>query len=87
MTRAVYTRIPLSVEAIFSLDGQMKPVCLFFEEKRYTVDRILQIRPYKPPHVACIAPLSYRVVIEGVEKEIFYEADSNTWFSVKIQYL
>ena len=46
-------------------------------------DRILQVRPYKPPKVACVAPIAYTVVIEGVEKEIFYEAETGTWFSVK----
>jgi len=79
----VFVRIPLSVEAVFDLDGKLTPVCLFFEEKKYTVDRILQVRPYKPPKVACVAPIAYTVVIEGVEKEIFYEAETGTWFSVK----
>ena len=85
--RVIYTRIPLEVKVLFAPNGQMKPVNLFFEDKQYTVDRILRVRPYKPPKVAAIAPIAYTVVIEGIEKEIFFEAESNTWFSVKAQYV
>ena len=85
--QVIYTRIPLEVKVLFAPNGQMKPVSLFFEDKQYTVDRILRVRPYKPPKVAAIAPIAYTVVIEGIEKEIFFEAESNTWFSVKAQYV
>ena len=85
--RKIYTRIPLAVEVVFGVNGEMKPKRLFFESQCYEIDCILEIRPKKPQGVACIAPLSYRVKIEGVEKEIFYEAETGTWFSVKIQYL
>ena len=85
--QVIYTRIPLEVKVLFAPNGQMKPVSLFFEDKQYTVDRILRVRPYKPPKVAAIAPIAYTVVIEGIEKEIFFEAESNTGFSVKAQYV
>ena len=85
--RVIYTRIPLEVKVIFAPNGQMTPVSLFFGDKQYTIDRILRVRPYKPPKIAAIAPIAYTVVIEGIEKEIYFEAESNTWFSVKAQYL
>ena len=84
--KPIYTRIPLTVDVIFAPNGQMTPVYLVFEERKYSIDRILRIRPYKPPKVAATAPIVYTHLVEGVEKDIYYEAESNTWFSVKIKY-
>lgn len=83
MSQFVYTRIPLTIDATFSTDGKLRPRRLFFEGRYFEIDRILSVRRFKPPQVAAIAPIEYTVVIDGVEKCIYYEPSSGTWFSVK----
>lgn len=76
-------RLPLSVEARFTTDGRMIPLRVRCPDEAYEIDRVLAVRRYRPPGVACIAPVEYTVIICGIEKHIYYEADSCTWFSVR----
>ena len=78
-----YRRIPLSVEAVFSLEGNLTPKKLFYGGKAYEIEKIITARHHCPQMVPCIAPLEYTVSIEGVHKKIYYEADTATWFSIK----
>lgn len=78
-----YTRVPLGMEALFTPDGHLKPLRLHFGGQCYEIDRILSVRKYCPQVVACIAPVEYAVIIDGVHKKIYYEADSGTWFSIR----
>ena len=82
MTPHVY-RLPLSVEVRFTTVGRMLPLRVQYSEETYEIDRVLAVRRYRPPGVACIAPVEYTVLICGIEKHIYYEADSGTWFSVR----
>ena len=78
-----YKRIPLAVEALFLPDGTFKPQKLIHNDTVFDITRVIRIRPYCPRVVRCIAPIEYTVIIDGIEKQIYYEEDTNTWFSVK----
>ena len=82
MTRK-YKRIPLTVDALFLPDGTFKPRKLIYNDTVFEITRIVQIRPYCPRVVRCTAPIEYTVIIDNVERRIYYENDTNTWFSVK----
>lgn len=83
---AKYKRIPLTVDALFLPDGSLKPQKLIYNETVFEITRIVSVRPRCPRVVRCIAPVEYTVIIDGIEKQIYYEEDSNTWFSVKEVY-
>lgn len=76
-------RIPLAVEAVFRTDGSLLPKKLFVEGKSFCIDRILGVVPHCPPGVGCIAPIRYTVQVAGREKELYYEPETGTWFSVR----
>jgi len=78
-----YERIDIQVEGIFGRDGSVRPEAVIFEDKRYPITRIKSCNLRWSAGVPCIAPVEYRVVIDGVEKSIYYERETNKWFSVK----
>lgn len=78
-----YHRMPLAVEAVFLTDGSFKPKKLFFKDNTFEITRVLKIRRYCPQQVRAIATIEYTVVIDSQERKIYYEPDTNTWFSVK----
>ena len=82
-----YVRMPLTVDALFLTDGTFKPLKIYFGGESYEISKVLSKRRYCPRVVSCIAPVEYTVIIEKTEKKIYYEADTNTWFSVKEVYV
>lgn len=78
-----YERIPLIMDVLFKEDGTMKPRKLIFEGKTYDIQRVIRVRKYCPTTVPCIAPIEYTVQIDNIEKKIYFERESNKWFSVK----
>ena len=84
--RTEYVRMPLTVDALFLTDGAVKPRCIYFGGESFEISRIVGTRRYCPRVVSCIAPIEYTVIIDRQEKKIYYEADTNTWFSVKELY-
>lgn len=83
---AKYKRIPLTVDALFLPDGTLKPQKLIYNETVFEITRIFGTRRHCPRVVRSIAPIEYSVIIDGIEKQIYYEEDTNTWFSVKEVY-
>lgn len=84
--QASYERIPLSVYAVFDTDGRIIPKALIHNDMRFEISRIKDLRRHTPGVVRAVAPVEYTVIVEGREKKIYYEADTNTWFSVKEHY-
>ncbi len=78
-----YTRVPLAVDARFTAGGQIEPVAVYFGAMKYPVLRILSARHHCPHTVPCIAPIEYTVLIENIHKNIYYEADTALWFSIR----
>lgn len=85
--RTEYVRVPLTVEALFLTDGTFKPLKLFFKDNTFEITRVIKKRKYCPQVVRCIAPIEYTVIIDSQERKIYYEPDTNTWFSVKEKYI
>ena len=81
-----YRRIPLAVEAVFMTDGSFKPKKLFFKDNTFEIAKVIRTRRYSPQQVRAIATIEYTVIIDSQERKIYYEADTNTWFSVKEVY-
>ena len=73
----------MTVDALFLTDGSFKPLKVYFGGEAFEITRILSKKRYCPRVVSCIAPIEYTVIIDGQEKRIYFEADTNTWFSVK----
>ena len=82
-----YLRIPLVIDARFMTDGTFIPHKLFYNDVAFEITKVLRKRRYCPTVVRCIAPVEYTVMIDGAERKIYYEADTNTWFSVKEVYV
>lgn len=82
-----YQRIPLIVDALFMTDGTFRPLKLIYRDTTFEITRILGMRRYCPRVVRAIATIEYRVIIDSQERKIYYEADTNTWFSIKEVYV
>lgn len=78
-----YQRISLDVEVRFFKNGKIKPKKILFGESSFVISRILDVRNFCPRVVPCIAPIEYTVTVEGQEKKIYFEPDTNSWFSIK----
>ena len=78
-----YQRISLDVEVRFFKNGKIKPKKILFGESSFVISRILDVRSFCPKVVPCIAPIEYTVTVEGQEKKIYFEPDTNSWFSIK----
>ena len=76
-------RIPLAVEAVFRTDGSLLPRRLFVDGQSFRIGRVLRVMPFCPPGVGCIAPIRYTGEVDGREKELYYEPETGTWFSVR----
>ena len=78
-----YERSPLIVDVLFMEDGTMKPRRLIHNGQIYEIKRTVRKKRYCPSVVPCIAPIEYTVLIENVEKKIYFEPETGKWFSVK----
>ncbi|MBR2370838.1 MAG: hypothetical protein IKA82_02335 [Clostridia bacterium] len=78
-----YERIPLAVQVVIRRDGSIVPQKVMFEKTPYHITSIVSVKRFCPRIVPCIAPVEYTVVINGILKRIYYESDTNKWFSVK----
>ena len=83
MQNKVYKRIQLKIDAVFQEDGTITPKKVICDNHVFDIVRILDVRRHFPTGVRCIAPIEYTVKIEDQERKIYFEPDSNTWFSVK----
>ena len=82
-----YERKQLEFLASFCTDGKLKPFNLIYKDRGFDITRVIRVRRHCPQEVGCVAPLEYTVIVDGVERKIYFEPDSNTWFSVKEVYV
>ena len=78
-----FIRVPLDVCVICESNGSFKPQKLFYNGAAFEITKTLGVRHKCPKDVGCIAPVEYTVLIDNTERKIYYEHDTNTWFSVK----
>ncbi|MBO4897532.1 MAG: hypothetical protein J5590_04480 [Clostridia bacterium] len=81
--KSEYIRVPLEVYVLCESDGSFSPKKLLYHDKSFEITKTLSVRPKCPKEVGCIAPLEYTVLIDNEERKIYYEHETNTWFSVK----
>ena len=78
-----YIRVPLSIEAQFLTNGSVRPKRIILNDESFEITKVLYTRRRNPATVSAIAPIEYTVLVEGYEKKIYFERDTNSWFSVK----
>ena len=78
-----YVRLPLTIDAIFTADGTIKPKRIILKEGVFNIDKVISTKRYCPRTVPCVAPIEYSIRVEGVDKKIYFEPHSNMWFSIK----
>lgn len=78
-----FKRVPLKIDVEFLPEGGFLPLRIIFNEIKYEIDRILKVKKYCPQVASCISPIEYTVYIGGIEKKIYYEEDTKSWFSIK----
>lgn len=81
--RGKFVRTPIGVEAIFMPDGSFVPKKLWYKGKSFEIIRVERVRKYSPWQVSAVATTEYTVVIDDAKRQIYYEPESNQWFSVK----
>ena len=75
-------RIDISVVELVDENGEVTPMYVKKDGKYYCVDKVLGVTRHAPD-VACVSPMRYDCVIEGIRKTIYKDAHpSNKWFSV-----
>ena len=77
-------RIPIEVLALMRADGSVIPRAVLVKGEKFEITRILGISSQYPCGVPCISPIEFSVVINSIEKKIYYERSSGTWFSVGV---
>lgn len=78
-----FVRTPIGVEALFLMDGSFVPKKLWYNGKSFEIIRVVRERKYSPWQVRAIATTEYTVLIDDAERQIYYEPESNRWFSIK----
>lgn len=78
-----FVRIPIGIEAVFLTDGSFVPKKLWYKGKSFDIIRVVRERKYSPWQVRAIATVEYTVIIDDAERKIYYEPDTNKWFSIK----
>jgi hypothetical protein len=81
--RGKFVRTPIGVEAMFLPDGSFVPKKLWYAGKSFEIIRVDRVRKYSPWQVRAVATTEYSVIIDDVERQIYYEPDTNQWFSIK----
>lgn len=81
--RGKFVRTPIGVEAIFLPDGSFVPKKLWYKGKSFDIIRIVRERKHSPWQVRAVATVEYTVIIDDAERQIYYEPDTNQWFSIK----
>lgn len=78
-----FVRTPIGIEAIFLDDGSFVPKKLWYRGRAFEIVRVVRQRKYSPWQVRAIATTEYTVIIDDTERQIYYEPESNRWFSIK----
>ncbi len=81
--RGKFVRVPIGVEAVFLPDGSFVPKKLIYRGRMFEIIRVDRVRRYSPWQVRAVATVEYSVIIDDAERQIYYEPDTNQWFSIK----
>lgn len=77
-------RVPIAVELITDLTGNIIPRRVIYEYDSYPVERNIGNRIYCPFKIPVEGEIhQYTVIISGYTKHLYHEVMTNKWFSVK----
>jgi len=81
---AHYEKIYVSMVLHVDADGKMKPVEIeWINGTRYPITKILDQRNAPPKHVGSGLTVRYKILVQGRERELYYEKYPNRWFLEK----
>lgn len=75
-----YEKVYVEVYAKFIREGGVRPLeIIWIDGKRYLIDKIKFIER-APAKVGGVGVKRYVVIIEGLEKHLYFEKDGERWF-------
>ncbi|MBQ8427524.1 MAG: hypothetical protein IJX16_07200 [Clostridia bacterium] len=75
-----YEKVYVGVVAKFSADGGLRPMEIIWKDgQRFTVDRVKYIER-APSRVGGILTKRYTVIINGFEKQLYFDERGERWF-------
>lgn len=79
-----YEKVYIAVNLHVDTDGFTRIKSIEWQDGRiYNVDKMLFERMAPPEHIGAILTRRYDLIIEGKEKIIYLETESNRWFVEK----
>ncbi len=75
-----YRKVHVEVAALFPSKGGLRPLYIIWEDgRKFEVNRV-KFMERAPSHVGSILPVRYTCVVEGRERELYFEPDQMRWF-------
>lgn len=82
-----YEKVYVSVYLKINLNGIMKPVAVEWTDgKRFEIEKVIDERNAPPKHTGGVLTRKYKVIINGKEKIIYLDKQTNRWFVEKPLY-
>ncbi len=82
-----YEKVYVSVYLKINLNGIMKPVAVEWTDgKRFEIEKVIDERNAPPEHTGGVLTRKYKVIINGKEKIIYLDKQTNRWFVEKPLY-
>ena len=76
----LYEKVYVGVIAKFDIEGGLKPVQILWQDgQRFVIDRVKYIER-APSKTGGILTKRYTVIVEGFEKQLYYESRLERWF-------
>lgn len=83
--RMQYEKIYVGMYLYVSAEGMTKPVMLEWENgERFSITKVIDKKAAPPRHVGSTPTVRYTVLIQGRERELYYEKFYNKWFVEKM---
>ena len=80
-----YEKIYVGMILYVTPDGMMKPVELEWTNgERFTISKVIDKKAAPPRHVGSAPTVRYTVLIQGRERELYFEQFFNKWFVEKM---
>ena len=76
----LYEKVYVGVIAKFDIEGGLKPIQIIWQDgQRFIIDRIKYIER-APSKTGGILTKRYTIIVEGFEKQLYYESRLERWF-------
>ena len=79
-----YEKVYVGMVLYTDIDGNTKPIELeWINGMTYPISKVIDRRIAPPEHVGSSPTIRYTVLVQGREKQIYYEKFSKRWFVEK----